>query len=167
MFQLLTKGLSRDLFRVSDPTMRRNIVEVAWVDLDLICEISNSDFDCISEKKVCLWGSEKRWFCEYCSCSVSPQQKWVALPQLVHERSGGKQQQENRTNREKHEKAGRPHRRRNSTQKGVLLKSLRIKHRTSADCGSCPLNPQTRKWFINESFFTKAHKENFFPFFTH
>lgn len=78
---------------------------------------------------------------------------------MVHERSG-EQQQENITNTEKDENAwegGRPGRRRNSTQKVVLLKSLRIKYKTSPGSGSSPLNPQTRKWFINESSFTKAH----------
>lgn len=39
------QGTEEDLFRVSDPTTRRNQFLVTKVDLNLICEISSSGFN--------------------------------------------------------------------------------------------------------------------------
>lgn len=66
------------------------------------------------------------------------------------EKNNSKRTEPVETNMKMLEREGRrkddsPGRRRNSTQKIVLLKSLRIKYKASVDCGSSSLNPQTRK----------------------
>lgn len=63
---LLTKGHRRNLLRVSNPTTRRNILEFTELNLNLICEISNSGFDVkIFVKEISACEVQRKNDCSY------------------------------------------------------------------------------------------------------